>query len=192
MRRRREAFLDGHKTQEQQGASPRCCRGRAAGGGCMRRLTPRRPAQAGATARSSAARAPRPPRPPGRARARPHGPARAQVRGRSAGSGFRITAEALPDAAKLDLGRYSEETRSALYLLAVTEYWTRRGEADEYEIPDFTPDQAELTVHFFCRRWFVSWRDLGQPRSAPVEDREPLLQIEINPGRPLGVSFNPL
>lgn len=104
---------------------------------------------------------------------------------------LRVPVEPLPDAAKLDLRRFSEVTRRALYTLTVAAYWLPRGEADEYEIPTYSPEKAALNIHFFCRRWFASWTDLDQAESAPVEDRQPLLHIEINPGWPLGLSFTP-
>ena len=91
---------------------------------------------------------------------RPRRPERQRVGGRPASSGSGAATESLPDAASLDLSRDSQETRRALYLLAVAEYWSLRGEVDEYEIPAFTPQDAKLAILYFCRRY-------AEPRIMP-------------------------
>jgi hypothetical protein len=120
-----------------------------------------------------------------------HRKARVQPCRRRAGAAFRVRVEPLPDAAQLDLNRFTEETRRTLYQLAVAAYWLPGGEADEYEVPTFSPEEAGLSIEYFHRRWFVTWTDLDQPESAPVEDRQPLLHIERNDSWPLGLSFSP-
>jgi hypothetical protein len=97
----------------------------------------------------------------------------------------------LPDPAELPLGRDSERTRQALRKLAIAQYWSRTSETDDYEIPDFGPDEAQVTVVFLYGRWFVTFRDLRFPGWAPLEDRQPLLQIEVDPSKRLGLSFSP-
>jgi hypothetical protein len=89
----------------------------------------------------------------------------------------------LPDAARLDLTRYRPSTKRALYRLSVAAYWTKFNEADEY---------AQLTVHFWLGRWFVTWHDLKFRDAEYVEDRQPLMHIEQNPARPFGLRFTPL
>ena len=102
-----------------------------------------------------------------------------------------VDLESLPDASRLDLSRYREETRAALYRLAVAAQWSKWTEIDEYEIPTFSPDEAELTIHYWRGRWFVTWDNLDSPTWAPIEESKPLLRIEACPSLPLGLRFSP-
>jgi hypothetical protein len=167
-----------------------------------RKTKPSRAPRAAAASRSTKQRKPsRPKSRPGPAGGRPPRARRGSrgLRERAAGrspaqrtGGVEIVLDQLPDAASLDLSRYSEATHRALYALTVAEYWTKAGETDEYELPSFSPEDAELTI-LFCRdRWFASWRDLAQPKSAPPEDRLPLLVIDQSPRERFGLCFSPL
>ena len=94
----------------------------------------------------------------------------------------------LPD---LDLEVYSEATRRALYDLVVAVHFQPPAEpspADCY--PDYSPDQAGLTVFFAFHRWLASWSRLEEAGSdLPPSRRHALVRIQAAPEAPHGVMF---
>jgi hypothetical protein len=62
----------------------------------------------------------------------------------------------LPVVTELGMTFENEATREAVGRLSVAHFWT--GEEDG--VPWYSPEEAGLTVEFFCGRWFVHFREL--------------------------------
>jgi hypothetical protein len=92
----------------------------------------------------------------------------------------------LPDAAALDLTRYSRKVQRALYRLTVAHFWTPRRTA-----PPYTPEQAELRILFRFKRWFAIYHALEDAASnyLPPADHEPLLRITYDRQARFGLHF---
>jgi len=100
-------------------------------------------------------------------------------------------ADPAPPPPALDLETYTEATRRALYDLVVAVHFTPPAEispADWY--PDYSPDQAGLTVYFSHGRWLASWSRLEEAASdLPAHRRHALVRIQAAPEAPRGVAF---
>jgi hypothetical protein len=104
----------------------------------------------------------------------------------------------LPDAAELNLDRYSRKVQRALYRLTVAHYWTSRdpaaaeSDADE-AAPRYSPEEAGLRILFALGRWWATYRALEDDDSdyLPAADHQPLLRITYDPAEPVGLHFNP-
>ena len=104
----------------------------------------------------------------------------------------------LPDAAELDLDRYSRKVQRALYRLTVAHYWTSRDPAAAESDPDeaaprYSPEEAGLRILFALGRWWATYRALEDDDSdyLPAADHQPLLRITYDPAEPVGLHFNP-
>lgn len=86
----------------------------------------------------------------------------------------------LPDGTRppIDLSRYTESTRRALYDRVVEEHFATipTEEAGAYAGPSFSPDDAGLTVFYAYARWFAAWTDLDEP-DLPEDRRVQVLRI---------------
>ena len=94
----------------------------------------------------------------------------------------------MPDPATLDFTRFSRKVQKALYELTVAHFWTPKSIA-----PPYTPEQAELRVFFWLKRWFATYRALEDADSNYLSpaDHEPLLRITYDPSEPFGLNFSP-
>jgi hypothetical protein len=92
----------------------------------------------------------------------------------------------------LDLEHYTEATRRGLYDLVVAVHFTPPDEilaGDWY--PDYTPDQAGLSVDFIRGRWLAGWSRLEEAGSdLPIDRRHALLRIQADSTVPNGVAFH--
>lgn len=75
----------------------------------------------------------------------------------------------------IDLSRYSEATRRALYdqLVAIES----APDPDLPDAPPFDPDAADLTVFYLFGRWFAAWTDLDAPPDWPEAQRREVVTI---------------
>ena len=91
----------------------------------------------------------------------------------------------------LDLETYAEATRRALYDIVVAVHFTAPAEPSPADwFPDYSPDQAGLTVDFSRGRWLAAWSRLEEAGSDLPEDRrQALLRIQAAPEAPYGVAF---
>jgi hypothetical protein len=95
----------------------------------------------------------------------------------------------------LDLETYSEATRRALYDLVVAVHFTpppdrTAGDDSPDWYPDYTPDQADLAIHFWNARWLASWTRLEELASdLPADRRRALVRIQAAPEARHGVAF---
>lgn len=92
----------------------------------------------------------------------------------------------------LDLTRYTEATRRALYDATVAVHFPPADQAEPGEwVPSYSPDDAGLTVVFQWDRWFAVWERIEErdnpelPRNRKLE----VLRIEAEPSMPHGVMF---
>lgn len=88
----------------------------------------------------------------------------------------------------LDLTRYTEATRRALYDRVTQYLWTPDAPGDY--VPSYTPDAAQLTVHYMGGRWIVAYLDLEEPADAPADRRAVLSRILAAPDLPLGIQLS--
>jgi hypothetical protein len=97
----------------------------------------------------------------------------------------------LPDSTPLDLTRYSEATRRALYdqiveiQFAAEDPETATDPEDAWK-PKQTPDEAGLTVFFLFGRWFAFWRDVPEP-GLPEWRLTEMVRIQAAPLAPDGI-----
>jgi hypothetical protein len=89
---------------------------------------------------------------------------------------------------RLDLGRYSEQTRRALYDLVVEMQFSpiEGAGADDYPGPSYTPDEAQLAVFYLCSRWFATWINLDE-KNPPEGRRIELVRLEADSSAPFGM-----
>jgi hypothetical protein len=83
----------------------------------------------------------------------------------------------------LDLARYTEATRRALYDRLVRIQFTT---ALDSEDAAQDPDAAELTVFHLFGRWFAHWRDVPEP-GLPSWRLIELVRIQADPSSPDGI-----
>ena len=88
----------------------------------------------------------------------------------------------------LDLGRYSEQIRRALYDLVVEMQFSPIEGAgpDDYPGPSYTPDEAQLEVFYLCSRWFATWINLDE-KDPPEGRRIELVRLEADTSAPFGM-----
>ncbi len=100
-------------------------------------------------------------------------------------------ADPAPQPSGLDFETYTEATRRALYDLVVAVHFTPPAEISPVDwYPDYSPDQAGLTVYFSHGRWLASWSRLEEAASdLPEHRRHALVRIQAAPGAPRGVAF---
>jgi hypothetical protein len=94
-----------------------------------------------------------------------------------------------PHRPPLDLSRYTEDTRAALYNAVVAIHWEFTPEHPEDSTPDYSPDEAGLQVVYILGRWFAVWRMLEEPEDIPLSQRWNVLAIDTAPDSPHGLSF---
>lgn len=93
----------------------------------------------------------------------------------------------LPVATELDMGCENEATRGAVGRLSVAHFWTGEGEG----VPWYSPEEAGLTVEFFCGRWFVYFRELEDAECSYLSEAEKvgLYRASLDVERPFGLAF---
>jgi hypothetical protein len=77
----------------------------------------------------------------------------------------------------IDLAQVTESTRRSLYDATVANYFSPTPEEvrqaaedpEDHWVPDYSPDEAGLTVAWALGRWFAVWRCLEEPEDAPAE-----------------------
>jgi hypothetical protein len=91
----------------------------------------------------------------------------------------------------LDLETYTEATRRALYDIVAAVHFRAPAETPPGDwYPDYSPDQAGLTVFFWLGRWLATWYRLEEAASDLPEDRrQALVRIQAAPEAPHGVAF---
>ncbi|MDP9120050.1 MAG: hypothetical protein M3O15_01585 [Acidobacteriota bacterium] len=99
-----------------------------------------------------------------------------------------------PTPPPLDLSRYSEATRRALYDLTVAVHfptWEVLDDDGEWRAY-YTAEDAGLVVFHFASRWFASWEmveERGNP-NLPADRKREVLNITADPEAPQGVRFH--
>ena len=91
----------------------------------------------------------------------------------------------------IDLTRYTEATRRALYDAVAAIHFFRTPEDPEDFIPDYSPDDAGLTILYLGNHWLALWEvveERDNPDLAP-EFRYSLLSIGADPSAPGGIAF---
>ena len=102
---------------------------------------------------------------------------------------------ALPqDPPPLDLARYSEVTRRALYDLTVQVHFSptpkeiAKAKKNDEWYEKYTAEECDLTVLYLAGRWFAYWRIWElETENAPEDQHWEVLRIqysESNPNRP--------
>jgi hypothetical protein len=91
----------------------------------------------------------------------------------------------------LDLSRYSETTRRALYDRIVTIQFTPENPAttshpEDVWTPSLTPDEAGLTVFYLFGRWFAVWREAEEP-GMPESRLTEMVRIQSASDTPEGI-----
>jgi hypothetical protein len=84
----------------------------------------------------------------------------------------------------LDLTRYSEATRRALYDRIVAIQFTPQESAPGKDLEDVwtptqTPDEAGLTVLYLFGRWFAFWHEVPEP-GLPEARRTEIVRIQAS------------
>jgi hypothetical protein len=98
----------------------------------------------------------------------------------------------------LDLSQVNETTRRRLYDITAavffsstaTEQAAHVADPDDHRPPDYSADQAGLTVFFALGRWWTTWLMLDEPDDLPEARRRELLRITADPRSPHGVLFH--
>ena len=94
----------------------------------------------------------------------------------------------------LDLSRYSEATRRALYdriveIQFTPEDATSGKDPEDDWIPTQTPDEAGLTVFYLFGRWFAFWLDVPEP-GLPEWRLTEMVRIQPALGAPDGIMLH--
>ncbi|HVR95225.1 MAG TPA: hypothetical protein VMW27_01330 [Thermoanaerobaculia bacterium] len=92
--------------------------------------------------------------------------------------------EVYPD--PLDLTRYSEATRRALYERIIAIQFTPHPDDPEDAPSTLDPDEAGLTVFYLFGRWFAYWRDEPLP-GLPEWRLTEMVRIQDAPDLPDGI-----
>lgn len=94
----------------------------------------------------------------------------------------------LPVATELEMSCENEATREAVRRLTVAHFWTGEGEG----VPWYSPEEAGLTVEYFCGRWFVYFRELEDAECAYLTEAEKvaLFRASLDVERPFGLAFH--
>ncbi|HEY3568493.1 MAG TPA: hypothetical protein VGP73_11220 [Thermoanaerobaculia bacterium] len=77
---------------------------------------------------------------------------------------------------ELDLTRFSESTRRALYDWIVQIQFGGAGDAH-------APDDSGLQVVYFAGRWFATWTDLEEPLWRPLPLRMRIVRVGMGAGQ---------
>jgi hypothetical protein len=99
---------------------------------------------------------------------------------------------------RIDLTRFDEPTRRALYDAVVATHFTptsediRRAAEDPGDswFPGYSPEAAQLTVFHAFHRWFAVWRALEEGSAVPPERRWVVLRIGADPDAENGLCFS--
>jgi hypothetical protein len=96
----------------------------------------------------------------------------------------------------IDLTRYSEATRRALYDAVVAIHFSatkeevrEAAEAEEW-IEVHTVEEAGVVIHYLVGRWIVVWRMLDEPEEAPEKLRWEAVSVHEDPAKPFGLGFS--
>jgi hypothetical protein len=117
-------------------------------------------------------------------------------RGRAWGASYRplewspeaMRALGLPVATELEMSCENEATREAVERLTVAHFWT----GEEEGTPSYSPEEAGLTVVFFCGRWFLYFRELEDAECPYISEAEKvaLFRASLDVERPFGLAFH--
>ncbi|HVT60976.1 MAG TPA: hypothetical protein VHR45_21615 [Thermoanaerobaculia bacterium] len=91
-----------------------------------------------------------------------------------------------------DVTKYSETIRRDLYERTVAVHWPEHPASPDDFVPDYSPEDAGLTVWWLWGRYFAVWmplEDLGEP-SLPPWRRWVVVRIDAAPAAPYGVVFH--
>ncbi len=92
--------------------------------------------------------------------------------------------EVYPD--PLDLTRYTEATRRALYERIIAIQFTPHTDDPADAPPALDPDDAGLTVFYLFGRWFAYWLDEPEP-GLPEWRLTEMVRIQAAPDLPEGI-----
>ena len=94
-----------------------------------------------------------------------------------------------PPSGPLDLSRYSEHTRRRLYDITAEVHFPDDPEPDEIT-PEYSPEEAGLTILWAFGRWFAVWRRLEVPLDQPEAHHWEVLRIEESEYNPWGLEYH--
>jgi hypothetical protein len=101
-----------------------------------------------------------------------------------------------PSHLRIDLTRYSEATRRAIYDAVVAIHFSATAEEvreavrQEEWIETHTAEQSGVVVNHLYGRWFVVWRMLDEPADAPEKQRWEVVTVHEDSGKPYGIGFS--
>jgi hypothetical protein len=105
-----------------------------------------------------------------------------------------------PDPLRIDLSRYSETTRRAVWdVLAAHQFGASAEEAREAAaaadwVETHSAEEAGLVVHYWLGRWIAAWRVLDEPDEGPDAVPERLrydvVSLHEDPGQPGGLGLS--
>jgi hypothetical protein len=106
----------------------------------------------------------------------------------------RYPAESFFAQAAVELSRYSESTRRALYDLVVQVFFSPTPEEvaaaaadpEDHYVPTYSAEEAELRVEYVAGRWFAVWRALEAGPELAAEQRYRMVRIDVGAGGPPG------
>jgi hypothetical protein len=101
-----------------------------------------------------------------------------------------------PDPPRIDLTRFTEATRRAIWdALAASCFGATAEEAREAEaagdwVEVHSAEEAGLAVFQVWGRWIAGWRVLDEPADAPERFRYDVVSLHEDPGRPHGLGLS--
>jgi hypothetical protein len=102
----------------------------------------------------------------------------------------------LPEPPRLDLSRYSEATRRAIWealaasCFGATAAAAREAEAADDWVETHSAEEAGLVVFYLLGRWLAWWRVLDETAEAPERFRYDVVSVHEDPGRPCGLGLS--
>jgi hypothetical protein len=105
-----------------------------------------------------------------------------------------------PEPPRLDLSRYSEATRRAVWDVLAAQHFGASAEearaaaaADDW-VETHSAEEAGLVVHYWLGRWIAAWRMLDEPEDGPDALPERLrydvVSLHEDPGQPGGLGLS--
>jgi hypothetical protein len=95
-----------------------------------------------------------------------------------------------PPDSLLDLSRFTEDTRRALYDLVLEIEFTEPWYAEVYKTPRVAAERAGLEVFWAYGRWFATWRDLHAGADHPLDLQIEVVRIKEEPDSKHGIMFH--
>lgn len=96
--------------------------------------------------------------------------------------------------AAVELSRYSETTRRALYDVVVEVFFTPTPEEvaaaaadpENHYVPTYTAEEAGLRVDYVAGRWFAVWKALEAGPELAADQRYRMVRIDVGGASPAG------